>query len=320
MCWHSQVGKGGSPPLFSCSASINWLDSSSTDGHQIAIPRWSRSPSKRLQIPNIFLKFSDPCFDLGGLSVPILESTGVPTATGTGGDILINCLVALFPALLLGWLWGRLLEGLPFRALGVSFTNGWFRNLVLGGIIGGVTLSLAVLIAFAFGGLRFTPNNVDFSGLLKSLAIAFVVFAAGAAWEEALFRGYLLQTFTRSGLAWFGIALTSLFFGTIHLQNPNADVISTINTVLAGVWFGIAYLKTRDLWFVWGLHLMWNWMQGAFFGIEVSGITDLVSVPLLKEIDSGPTWLTGSTYGVEGGIVTTIAILVSMVVIYFCLG
>jgi len=84
-----------------------------------------------------------------------------------------------------------------------------------------------------------------------------------------------------------------------------------------GVWFGIAYLKTRDLWFVWGLHLMWNWMQGAFFGIEVSGITDLVSVPLLKEIDSGPTWLTGSTYGVEGGIVTTIAIVVSMVVIYF---
>jgi len=264
-----------------------------------------------------FLSFLILASILGGLSVPILESSGVPTATGTGGDILINCLVALFPALLLGWLWGKLLEGLPFRALGVSFTNGWFRNLVLGGIIGGATLSLAVLIAFAFGGLRFAPNNVESVALGKSLAIALVVFAAGAAWEEALFRGYLLQTFTRSGLAWFGIALTSLTFGMIHLQNPNADVISTINTILAGVWFGIAYLKTRDLWFVWGLHLMWNWMQGAFFGIEVSGITDLVSVPLLKEIDSGPTWLTGSTYGVEGGIVTTIAILVSMVVIYF---
>jgi hypothetical protein len=62
---------------------------------------------------------------------------------------------------------------------------------------------------------------------------------------------------------------------------------------------------------------MWNWMQGAFFGIEVSGLTNLVSIPLLKEIDSGPVWLTGETYGVEGGIVTTIAILVSIVVIYF---
>src|SRR4030095_4939741 len=113
------------------------------------------------------------------------------------------------------------------------------------------------------------------------------------------------------------IVITSIFFGAVHIRNPDAGVISTVNTILAGVWFGVAYLKTRDLWFVWGLHLMWNWMQGAFFGIEVSGITDLVSTPLLKEIDSGPVWLTGSTYGVEGGIVTTIAILVSIVSIYF---
>ncbi|MEO8572632.1 MAG: hypothetical protein ABI481_01590, partial [Pyrinomonadaceae bacterium] len=69
-----------------------------------------------------------------------------------------------------------------------------------------------------------------------------------------------------------------------------------------------------------GMHLMWNWMQGAFFGIEVSGITNLVSAPLLREIDGGPVWLTGETYGVEGGIVTTIALIVSMIVIYFLLG
>ena len=254
---------------------------------------------------------------LGGITVPTLESLGVPTAPGTGGGILISLIVMLIPALLLGWLWGNLLEGLPFRALGASFANGWFRNLVLGLVVGAATLSFAVLIAFVFGGLRFTPNAIDTTGLLKSLAIAFAVFAVGAAGEEALFRGYILQTFTRSGLAWFGIALTSVFFGAVHLRNESADVISTINTMLAGIWFGFAYLKTRDLWFVWGLHLMWNWMQGAFFGIEVSGFTDLVSVPLLKEIDSGPVWLTGSTYGVEGGVVTTIAIVVSIVGIYF---
>jgi len=68
------------------------------------------------------------------------------------------------------------------------------------------------------------------------------------------------------------------------------------------------------------MHLMWNWMQGAFFGIEVSGMTSLVSVPLLSEVDHGPSWLTGETYGVEGGIVTTIAITVSTLVICFLPG
>jgi uncharacterized protein len=254
---------------------------------------------------------------IGGAGVALLTSLAVPIDTSSPVMLIANGILALIPALFAGWFCGRLLEGLPFRALGAWFSKGWFKNLVLGIVVGAATLSLAVLVAFVFGGLRFAPNVVDSTALLESLAVALVVFAAGAAWEEALFRGYILQTFTRSGLAWFGIALTSAFFAIIHLRNPNADAISTINTVLAGVWFGAAYLKTRDLWFVWGLHLMWNWMQGAFFGIEVSGITELVSSPLLKEIDSGPVWLTGETYGIEGGIVTTIAILVSIAVIYF---
>jgi membrane protease YdiL (CAAX protease family) len=254
---------------------------------------------------------------IGGVFVALISTLRVPLDPASPTAFIVNSVLLLVPALLSGWLCGRLLEGLPFRALGAWFTSNWFRNVVLGILVGAATLSLAVLIAFVFGGLRFAPNVGDPSSLVKSLAISLAVFAFGAAAEEALCRGFILQTFARSGLAWFGIALTSIFFGALHLRNPNADAISTINTILAGVWFGLAYLKTRDLWFVWGLHLMWNWMQGAFFGIEVSGLTNLVSIPLLKEIDSGPVWLTGETYGVEGGIVTTIAILVSIVVIYF---
>lgn len=252
----------------------------------------------------------------GGAAVAILHSLSVPLEPGTPAYLLTNALSMLIPALAVGWLCGKYLEGLPFRALGAWFTKGWLPNLAAGVIVGGATLSLAALIGLFFGGLRFAWNPTD-AVLVRSLASSFLVFAIGAAWEEALFRGYILQTFARSGLAALAIGMTAVFFGAIHLGNPNAGVISTLNTILAGVWFGIAYLKTRDLWFVWGLHLMWNWMQGAFFGIEVSGITTLVSAPLLREIDHGPVWLTGETYGVEGGIVTTIALIVSTLVIWY---
>ncbi len=66
---------------------------------------------------------------------------------------------------------------------------------------------------------------------------------------------------------------------------------------------------------MWGLHLMWNFAQGSVFGIEVSGMNDLVTAPVLKEIDSGPLWLTGETYGIEGGIVCTVAIILSIALI-----
>ncbi|HUR99890.1 MAG TPA: type II CAAX endopeptidase family protein [Pyrinomonadaceae bacterium] len=253
---------------------------------------------------------------VGSFAGAVLQAVD-PSPGESGAGRLATALTALTGALLVGWLCGKYLEGLPFRALGAWFTKGWLRNLICGILFGAATLSLAVFIAFVFGGLRFEFNNIDGAALTHSLGASFLIFALGAAWEEALFRGYILQTFARSGLGVLAITLTAVFFGAIHAKNPNVDKLAVVNTMLAGVWFGVAYLKTRDLWFVWGIHLMWNWMQGAFFGIEVSGITSLVPAPLLREIDRGPAWLTGETYGVEGGVVTTIALIISTVVIYF---
>jgi membrane protease YdiL (CAAX protease family) len=262
-----------------------------------------------------FIAFIVLAVAFGGVAQTLLISANISTDEGSMSSLVVNAVFSLIPALLIGWLCGKLLEGLPFRALGAWFTRFWAMHLILGLVMGTATIGLAVLIAVAFGGLRFTLNPSQ--EILITLAVSFMVFAIAGAFEEALFRGYILQTFNRSGLGWLAIILTSVFFGIVHIRNPSAGSISTLNTILAGVWFGIAYLKTRDLWFVWGMHLMWNWVQGAVFGIEVSGLTDITTAPLLKEIDKGPTWLTGENYGIEGGIACTIALIVSTVAIYF---
>jgi uncharacterized protein len=237
---------------------------------------------------------------------------------GSAAFLVGNAVLALVPTILLSWLCGKFLDGVPFRALGASFTKYWLRHFGLGLLIGALTVGFAVLLAVIFGGLSFRIDPAaSGSAMLTTLLVSLLVFAVAAAWEEAFFRGYILQTFSRAGLAWLAIALTSLFFGAVHYGNPNAGAISSFNTALAGIWFGIAYLKTRDLWLVWGMHLVWNWMQGAVFGIEVSGLTDITTSPLLLEIDRGPVWLTGENYGIEGGIVTTVAILLSTAAIYF---
>ena len=264
-----------------------------------------------------FIGFIFAAAIIGGVGVAVIYSLGVPFEPGTPTFLMANGVLMLIPALLVGWLCGKYLESLPFRALGAWFTKGWFRNLAAGIVVGAGTLSLAVLIAYVSGGLRFEWAGVDPAALTRSLAISFLIFAVAAASEEALFRGYILQTLNRSGLAWIGIGITSLFFGVVHMQNPGANIISTLDTVIAGVWFGIAYLKTRDLWFVWGMHLIWNWMQGAVFGIEVSGMTDFVSASVLREVDLGPAWLTGGSYGIEGGIASTISLVVSTAAIYY---
>lgn len=247
----------------------------------------------------------------------------VKLITGNSGNAEINFfiignLVTFLIALLLGWGSGKLLEGLPFKALGASFEKNWFKDLMLGIGFGALTILFSSLIAMIFGGMSFQINQApDFNAKIYTLIFSFVVFVIGAANEEMIFRGYFLQTFTRAHLAWLAIILNSLIFASAHLQNPNVSYISLINTVLAGIWFSVGYLKTRNLWFPFGLHFVWNWLQGAFLGIPVSGIREITAFPLLQQIDQGPTWLTGGHYGIEGGLVCTIALIVSTILIWF---
>lgn len=255
---------------------------------------------------------------LGGAVTAFFLATPVDFSPGTLLFILVNSTVSLFVALFLGWLWGRVLEDLPFRALGAWFTKNWLKDLVWGLIFGAFALALACLIAVVFGGLSFQFNQAHgTAAILLTLGVSAAVFTVAAAFEEALFRGYILQTFARAHLAWLAIILTSVFFAFAHYNNPGATVFSIINTGLAGVWLGVAYLKTRTLWFPFGVHLAWNWVQGAFFGIEVSGLQNLITAPFLREIDAGPIWLTGENYGIEGGVACTIALIVSTAAIWF---
>ena len=221
-------------------------------------------------------------------------------------------------ALLVGWLCGKIFEQLPFRALGFSFSDEWFKNLSFGLGYGALTILFAALIAFLFGGVSFELNEVAApSAIGLTLGLTLIVFIVGAIAEEALFRGYALQTFTRANLVLFGVILTSALFASGHIFNPNANAFSWINTFLAGIFFSAGYYKTRTLWFPFGLHLMWNWMQGPVLGIPVSGLKELTPAPLFQIVGNGTLWLTGGDYGIEAGFSCTAALIVMTIAIWF---
>lgn len=231
---------------------------------------------------------------------------------------LIFRLILLVSALSAGYLCNRWLEGLPWRALGLTLHARWWRDFIVGSLIGLVSLALATAIAAAAGGLRFTSSpRTMLLQVARTLLMSAVLFIFAALAEEALFRGYPLQTLTRAKLAWLAVLLTSIPFAAVHLQNPNVvKGFTFINTALAGVWLAIAYLRTRSLWLPLGVHWAWNWALGSLFGLPVSGITTIAPNPLLHGTDLGPAWLTGGSYGIEGGLACTIALIVSTIFIW----
>jgi len=227
-------------------------------------------------------------------------------------------LILLAAALVVGYLCTRWLEDLPWRAMGLTPHARWLRDFFVGSIIGVASLALATGIATAGGGLQFRAADI---GLLlqtgETLVFSAALFIIAALAEEALFRGYPLQTLARAGLAWLGLLITSVPFAAVHLRNPNVvQGFTFVNTALAGVWLAVAYLRTRSLWFPLGVHWSWNWALGSLFGLPVSGITNIAPHPLLHGVDVGPAWLTGGSYGIEGGVAGTITLVISTIFIW----
>lgn len=254
-----------------------------------------------------------------GLSLALgLSRDGVAQLFDRLGGYALEKSILLIAATLTGFVCGYVIEDVPWRALGWTLHRGWLKDLALGSVVGFVSLVGCALIASVTGGLRFSfaPTST-LPAVWPTLISSFFIFVLGAAAEEVWFRGYPLQTLLRAWVWWAALIPSSVFFGLVHLLNPNvAPRFTLVNTMLAGVWLAMAYLRTRSLWFPLGVHWAWNWTMGALCGIPVSGITKITPAPLLRATDMGPAWLTGGAYGLEGGAVCTLVLIVSTIFIW----
>lgn len=260
---------------------------------------------------------------------PLLARSGAEVGIGLSLPTIITYVVQVVWLLIAAWICLKFLEQLRLTSLGFSFFPGWWRETWLGLSIAALMIGAVVVMQMIGGGTRLMLNplfwktvdgvrSIDFIGfgmIARDLALAFVLFALAAAYEELLFRGYPFQTVLRGGVApAVPIILLSVFFGLAHLGNPSNTKFATVNTILAGIWLAVAYLKTRSLWFPTALHLGWNWTMGAVFGLPVSGLK-FVPHPMLLSTSESPLWLTGGNYGCEGGVAATMVLIVATVVI-----
>ena len=167
-----------------------------------------------------------------------------------------------------------------------------------------------------------TRNNTSF---WLALILTAIVFICVGIYEELWVRGYLLRNLAegfsfinpRTGvvLAWL---LSSLLFGVLHLANPGATWLSTLNISLAGLMIGLPILLSGRLGMAIGLHITWNFAQGNLFGFPVSGHS--VDVTLLAIEQSGPEIWTGGVFGPEAGLIGLFALLTGSVLIIFWTG
>lgn len=147
-------------------------------------------------------------------------------------------------------------------------------------------------------------GSPDFSAYTISYLLFFILVGFS---EELTFRGYIMSTLADNGNSKTVVyILSSLIFGIAHIWNPNVAIFGIVNIFLVGLLFAYMYDKTKSLWMPIGYHITWNYFQGNVFGFPVSGTTPHGMYGI--DVSMGNDWLTGGSFGLEGGFLATLMI------------
>jgi membrane protease YdiL (CAAX protease family) len=192
--------------------------------------------------------------------------------------------------------------------IGLSLDTGWWQQSLAGFAVGCASIAAAAVPMWAAGALQWSATDFDPTQWLL-MAVLFLIAAAG---EELLFRGYGFQRLIEGIGPVPALLMLSVLFGSVHFFNPNRSWPGLANTVLVGLVFGLAFLRTGRLWLPIGWHWGWNFAE-ASLGFQVSGIR-MEGMPVQAEV-SGRAWLTGGAYGPEGSLPVTLVLVVSLILI-----
>jgi hypothetical protein len=131
---------------------------------------------------------------------------------------------------------------------------------------------------------------------------------------EVAFRGFLFRRLIDATGPATATILLSVIYALIGSLGPNGTSLSFVVTVIAGVLFSMAYLRTHALWLGWGMHFAWAAATAVVLGLPVAGIASYSTV--VQTDTSGPLWLTGGAFGPEAALFTAIVFFVAMAAVY----
>ncbi len=196
----------------------------------------------------------------------------------------------------------------PLAAIGLAFNSGSGRQFAAGVALGWgmVTGILLAIVA----GAHFYVQVWTSLPAWRLLVFQILVLAAASLAAEIAFRGYAFQKLVQATGPFMATVLAAIFFVMARLETSAVGAAPMWVIALAAVLLSLAYLRTRALWFGWGLHFAWLAAIGLLFGQPLAGSRQASSV--IHTYADGPTWLTGGEYGPEASVVAVLVLWIAL--------
>jgi len=210
----------------------------------------------------------------------------------------------------LGGCWAgiRFMDVAPWSVLGIGEGAWRVPRLAMGAAMGTAAIAVTMALLWVTRQVRVeTVSALAFVGdtWTGTALRLLLVLGPAALWEELAFRGYLYAVAEEAGSRLLARSTTSAAFGLVHLTNPGAGLRTTLVVMLAG-WCLCIVRERVGLPGAWTAHLAWNWVMAAVLHVPVSGLP--FATPGYRAVVDGPEWLSGGSWGPEGGMVAALVL------------
>ena len=235
------------------------------------------------------------------------------SAFSTSGIMLIVSLFSTGITTLLIFIYCRFIEKRKLSTMGFR-KNKFLAEYAVGMLVGTVMFSAAVGICVLLGAL--SPKGLVTTSSTAIIALSFAGFLIQGMSEEVVFRGYLMVSVSRRSHIALAVAISSIGFACAHLGNPGVTPLAIINIAFFGAFEALYIMKRGNIWGVCGIHSLWNFVQGNFYGISVSGLGNTDSIFRMENV-SGHDLINGGAFGLEGGLAVTTVLVISTIAVLF---
>jgi membrane protease YdiL (CAAX protease family) len=173
----------------------------------------------------------------------------------------------------------------------INGTNGFrWNRFLISALVWLIISAIYLYVYIKFEPLNFEVNNRSMITLVPLILMSVLLIPFQAAFEEIIFRGYLMQGFAvLARNRWIPLIMTSILFGLMHIMNPEVSEFGfgtmIPQYILFGLIFGLITILDDGIEAAMGAHTANN----VFLCIMVTNESSALQTPALyRQIEINP--------------------------------
>jgi membrane protease YdiL (CAAX protease family) len=179
---------------------------------------------------------------LDGSKIP--QKGGMPDFELMGIDLNLGFALTLFPFLLAFFTIIWIIKPLHGRSVRTVLNGG--RKVRWGRMMVAALVWILISGLWLFYSVKTDPGNFNLNNTTNTLVIlavlSVILIPFQAAFEEILFRGYLMQGFAvLARNRWVPVVMTSVLFGLMHSLNPEVQAYGFLTMMPQYIFFGLVF-------------------------------------------------------------------------------